>query len=268
VKGSDIIANSLILSDEELDSIGVGFSQKQIKLHKGIAGLKYYLIVMYLRFHLESINIVRISLNELVQEVGYSISSRRKSMYDDWRDILNDLIVQGYIMSSEDILTVNPTVQFTITFYPDKNLFFTNDPFVFITKYEFDKIAGSNFTGNKSVLLGVFLYIKKFIFNKDTGISHPTKYQIKNELGISTSTVESAISALEDISLIYIKSGFYIEDTAEPGTYVPASNVYSLSGNIPTDIYIKELEHKYGRPVYTVDTVPGRIKYLSKSKFN
>ena len=32
----------------------VGFSKKEFKNHKGVSGLKYYLIIMYLRKHMQT----------------------------------------------------------------------------------------------------------------------------------------------------------------------------------------------------------------------
>ena len=80
----------------------------------------------------------------------------------------------------------------------------------------------------------------------------------------STTTIEKAINILVELGLLYVKTGFYIEDTIEVNSYVPASNVYSLNSNISDQRCITELENKYGRPVYTKDTVPGIIKFLEK----
>ena len=92
-----------------MDKLGVGFSKKEIQLHKGIAGLKYYLIVMYLRLHIMPINILPTTLSKLITKCGYSSGTRNTTMYDDWRNIINKLITNGYITCSQDIMTVKPT---------------------------------------------------------------------------------------------------------------------------------------------------------------
>ena len=188
-------------------------------------------------------------------------------MYDDWRNIINKLIANGYITCSQDIMTVKPTEEFILTFSHKKNPFYTDDSFVFITKKEFDAITSCKANMNKSVIMGVFLYIKQFIIDTEfsTGIAHPSKHQIAQGIGVSsTTTIEKAINILVELELLYVKTGFYIEDTIEVNSYVPASNVYSLNSNISDERCITELGNKYGRPVYTKDSVPGIIKFLEK----
>ena len=135
-----------------MSSLGVGFSKKEIQLHKGMSGLKYYLIVLYLRFHLEPVNRVNTTLADIMNECGYSSNSHNASIYDDWRAILKDLISQEYITCSQDIMNVSPSKQLHIIFNYKKNLFFTNDSFVFITKHEFDTISSYRTKMNKSVI--------------------------------------------------------------------------------------------------------------------
>lgn len=250
-----------------MDKLGVGFSKKEIQLHKGIAGLKYYLIVMYLRLHLMPINILPTTLSKLIAKCGYSISTRNSSIYDDWRNIIHRLIDHGYMTCSQDIMTVKPTEEFILTFSCKKNPFYTNDSFVFITKKEFDVITSYKTNMNKSVIMGVYLYIKQYIIDTEyaAGIAYPTKQQIAQGIGVaSTTTIEKAINILVELELLYVKTGFYIEDTIEVGHYVPTSNVYSLHNDISNERCITELENKYNRPVYTKDTVPGAIKFLEK----
>lgn len=233
-----------------------------------MSGLKYYLIILYLRFHLEPINIVRTTLTDIVNECGYSSNSHNTSIYDDWKTIMYELISKEYITCSQDIMNISPIKQLIITFNYKKNPFFTNDSFVFITKNEFDMITSYKTKMNKSVILGVFLFIKQYIIDTEhsSGISYPSKQQIKNGIGISSiSTIEKAINILVELKLLYVKSDFYIEDTVNSGSYIPASNAYTLRDDIGIEVYISELENKYGRPVYTKDSVPGKIKFLSKN---
>ena len=236
-------------------------------MHKGIAGLKYYLIVMYLRLHIMPINILPTTLSKLITRCGYSAGTRNITIYDDWRNIIYKLIDSGYIACSQDIMTVKPNEEFVLTFSDKKNPFYTDDSFVFINKKEFDAITSYKTSMNKSVIIGTYLFIKQFIIDTEiaTGIAYPTKQQIAQGIGIaSTTTIEKAINILVELELLYVKTGFYIEDTIEFNSYVPASNVYSLQNNISNDRCITELENKYGRPVYTKDSVPGIIKFLEK----
>lgn len=258
-----------MLAPDDIKSLGVGFSRKEIQLHKGMSGLKYYLVILYLRFHLEPTNIVRTSLIEINIECGYSSNSRNVTIYNDWRNIIHKLVSDGYITCSQDIMTVQPTKQFIIEFNYRKNPFYSNDGFVFINKYEYELITSYKTNMNKSAILGVFLFIKQYIINTEysSGIAYPSKYQIAQGVGISsTTTIDKIINILVELNLLYVKSGFYIEDSMEYGSYIPASNIYSLSKDINIKKCLVELENKYGRPVYTKDTVPGTIKFLEKKK--
>ena len=250
-----------------MDKLGVGFSKKEIQQHKGIAGLKYYLIVMYLRLHIMPINILPTTLSKLITKCGYSAGTRKATIYDDWRNIIHKLIDSGYMACSQNIMTVKPTEEFILTFSDKKNPFYTDDSFVFITKKEFDAITSYKTNMNKSVIMGVYLFIKQYIIDTEhvAGIAYPTKQQIAQGIGVaSTTTIEKAINILVELELLYVKTGFYIEDTIEVNSYIPASNVYSLSSNISNERCITELGNKYGRQVYTKDTVPGIIKFLEK----
>lgn len=54
-KGGNLkISDIIFMPNREKQNVTVGFSKKDFKNHKGITGLKYYLIVMYLRKHLET----------------------------------------------------------------------------------------------------------------------------------------------------------------------------------------------------------------------
>ena len=258
----------MFLSKERFATTGVGFSKKEIALHKGISDLKYYLIIMYLRIHIEGGGLVRTSLLDISTECGYSsTSARRQTFYDDWRSVLSDIVATKGTTCNKDISNVTPTEQFEIQFNDEDNPFYTDDSFVFIMKKEFDAIINSD-VKNKSVLIGVYLYIKQFIIDTplSPGMAYPTKQQIKNGIGLSsTTTVKSAIDTLVELQLLHMYSDFYIEDSVVAGTYIPASNIYSLQP-LKIESCIQTLESKYGKPVYTKDTVPGIIKFLNNNQ--
>ena len=180
----EIIEINFIPSNEK-SSVAVGFSKKEFKNHKGVSGLKYYLIVMYLRKHMQTFGEISLTLNSLLEECGYSTKSHNKSIYSDFREIIKTEIVnKGYATCSTDIFTVNPTEMFSLQLSDKKNIFYTKDNFVQFTIEEFETIAGSTGKINKSVLAGVYLFIKQYImdFQDDiplAKISYPSKQQIK-----------------------------------------------------------------------------------------
>lgn len=189
LKEGKYINETIFISNTEKESITVGFSKKDFKNHKGVSGLKFYLVIMYLRKHLQTFGEVFLTLNNLLEECGYSTKSHNKSIYSDFREIIKtELINKGYVTCNIDILTINPTEMFSLQLSEKKNIFYTKDNFVQFSVSEYEKIIKSDSKINKSVLVGVYLFIKQYIMDypDDTisppRISFPSKQQIKKEL--------------------------------------------------------------------------------------
>lgn len=250
----------------------IGFSKKDFKSHKGISGLKYYLIVMYMRKHLQTFGQISLTLNHLLEECGYSTKSHNKSIYSDFREIIKtEIINKGFATCSTDIFTVNPTDMFTLQLSEKKNLFFTSDPYVQFSVSEFEQITSSASTINKSVLAGVYLFIKQYILDcpdevSVLKVSYPSKQQIKKGIGIaSISTIENAISALVSDAMLYMRSDMYVESSNEDGVYTPTRNVFALNKScLDGDAVLNELERVYGKKIYNKEDVPGKIQFLTK----
>ena len=230
---------------------------------------------MYLRKHLETFGQVTLTLNRLLEECGYSTKSHNKSIYSDFREIIKtEIINKGYATCDIDIFTVNPSEIFSLQLSNKKNIFYTKDNFVQFSVYEYECIANSNGKINKSVLAGVYLFIKQYIIDypSDTisppRISYPSKQQIKKGIGISsTTTIENAITTLLSMEMIYLRTDMFVENTEEDGVYVPTRNVFALNGEeLIGDAILVELERIYNKKVYNKDDVPGKIKYLTKEK--
>ena len=275
LKEAKTISNIIFLPNEEKSNVTVGFSKKEFKNHKGVSGLKYYLIIMYLRKHLETFGQVALTLNRLLEECGYSTKSHNKSIYSDFREIIKtEIINKGYATCDVDIFTVNPTEMFSLQLSDKKNIFYTKDNFVQFSVDEYERIANSNGKINKSVLAGVYLFIKQYIIDYPSDIisppriSYPSKQQIKKGIGISsTTTIENAITTLLSMKMIYLRTDMFVENTKEDGVYVPTRNVFALNGEeLIGDAILVELERIYNKKVYNKDDVPGKIKYLTKEK--
>lgn len=230
---------------------------------------------MYLRKHLETFGQITLTLNKLLEECGYSTKSHNKSVYSDFREIIKtEIINKGYATCDVDIFTVNPTEIFSLQLSEKKNIFYTKDNFVQFSVDEYEQISNTNTKINKSVLVGVYLFIKQYIMDYQTDtispprISYPSKQQIKKGIGIaSNTTIENAISTLSEIGMIYIRSEMFVENTEEEGFYVPTRNVFALNEEeLYGDIILVELERVYGKKVYNKEDVPGKIKFLDKQK--
>lgn len=275
LKEENNINDIIFLTNEEKTNVTVGFSKKEFKNHKGVSGLKYYLIVMYLRKHLETFGQVTLTLNRLLEECGYSTKSHNKSIYSDFREIIKtEIINKGYATCNVDIFTVNPTEMFSLQLSDKKNIFYTKDNFVQFSVDEYERITNSSGKINKSVLAGVYLFIKQYIIDypNDTisppKISYPSKQQIKKGIGISsTTTIENAISTLCDMKMIYVRSEMFVENTEVEGEFIPTRNVFALNEEeLYGDAILVELEKVYGRKVYNREDITGNIKFLEKEK--
>lgn len=267
------INNYIYLSDDDKQITSVGFSKKKIKDHKGISGLKYYLIILYLRKHIQTFGQVALTLNDLLKECGYSTNSNNKSIYSDFREIIKtEIINKGYASCSTDIFIVKPNDLFYIQLSYEKNIFFTEDSFVQITISEYEKICSLPSKINKSILLGIYLYIKQYIMDypgdiAPAKISFPSKSQIAKGLDTSIPTVENGLFVLESHQLIYIRRNMFVENKKEEGIFVPTRNVYALDPNeLEGDSILIELERIYGKRIYNKEDVPGEIRYLTKMK--
>lgn len=267
------IDNYIFLSETDKHTISVGFSKQDIKIHKDISGLKYYLIVMYLRKHVQTFGQVSLTLNNLLQECGYSTRTNNKSIYSDFREIIKtEIINKGYATCNIDIFTVKPNDMFYLQLSCENNIFFTNENFVQITITEYEKICTIKSKINKSILLGVFLYIKQFIMDypgdlSPAKISFPSKSQIAKGLDVSIPTVENSISILESQKIICVRRNMFVENKNKEGQYVPTRNVYALDPKeLEGNAALIELERIYKKRIYNQEDVPGKINYLTKQK--
>mgnify|MGYP004634343171 FL=1 len=272
-KGVIKIDNYIYLSEKDKSITSVGFSKKEIKNHKGISGLKYYLIILYLRKHVQTFGQVTLTLNDLLQECGYSTNTNNKSIYSDFREIIKtEIINKGYASCNTDIFVVKPNDLFHLQLSYENNIFFTKDSFAQITISEYESICSISSKINKSILLGIYLYIKQFIMDypgdiAPAKISFPSKSQIAKGLDTSIPTIENGLSILESHKLIYIRRDMFVENKKEEGVFVPTRNVYALDPKeLEGNTVLIELERIYGKRIYNKEDVPGEIKYLTKMK--
>lgn len=230
---------------------------------------------MYLRSHVEPFGLIRLSLNSLMAECGYSTKTHNKNAYDDFRNIIhNEVILKHYASSEVSIHEVAPSTYIELQLSQRKSIFFTQDQFVHITIYEFERIVGMESKVNKSVLFGVFMYVKQFIIADSLNtelcskISFPSKKKMRKALGVSSSsTIESALAALVNEGLLYVAQQFYIEDEDDPGNYIPTRNVYALNeSELIDERIIIELENFYKTKIFKKNEVNGNITFLKEKE--
>lgn len=251
----------LFLSQEDKANVYVAFPKNEI-LNRCIEGNpKYYLIVMYLRKHVQTFGDVYFTLYELLNECGFSTKSHNENMYGDFRKIIKEEIIdKGYAISKDNIMTVKPNSLYRMRITNSK-LFISNNIYVEITIDEFEKITQvKDVHINRSTLFIVYLYIKQFIYielNTDyiSKFAYPSKNKMIKTLGMSSkTTLEKAISILEDIGLIYVQRNIFVQDKNDESKFVPARNVYALRNkDLDKKVIVMELEIMYGRKVVIKD---------------
>lgn len=269
---SYISAGLLFYTKDKKQDVSVGFSKKSFIRHQGIQGLKYYLVIMYLRIHLDTFGKISMTLADLMGECGYSTNGHNLSSYITFRNIIHDLEVNEYIqVLDSDVLTVKPTTFFKVQLSEVKNIFFSSGNFVLFTAEEYETITRANTSINRSVLAGVYLYIKQFITQDESmieygfNVAYPTKKAIAESLGLSSiRSIEAAIKCLSESGLIYISHTFFMEDTKNPGKFIPTRNIYGLSPKYVSDENcIAVLEDLYGKKIYRKNDISiEKIKYL------
>lgn len=248
----------LFLSDEDKSQIYVGFSKRELP-HRCLKGdSKYYLILMYLRKHIQVFGDVHFTLYDLLEECGYSTKTHNDIVYTDLRRIIKDEILdKGYAISTDDISTIKPKGLYKMKII-DSSLFTSlNGSFVPITIEEFEKITSiPDVHINRATLFTVYIFIKEHIFLELTEshvarISYPSKNKIRDALDVSsTSTIEKAIAILEQSKMIYVRRDVYIQDKNNENRFVRANNVYALNEeDLENAAIITELESTYGRKI-------------------
>lgn len=258
--------NHILLSDDQKELATIGFSKEGLSLHKGQRGLKYYLLVGYLRKYTGAFGHVTVSLRDLISKCGYSTNSHNQNIYNDWKEIINEHLLQtGLATCSVSIESIQPTTVFCLKLNYQPNVFFTEESFVPFNIAEYDTILAAPHTVGKSSVIGVYLFIKQYL-SVQTNISYPSKMYMKRELGISKATIESAIKCLSEIGLLFKRNDFYVED-ANSDHFVPTRALYSTDPTALTDnkACCQILEALLNKTVYTkkqVEEKEGKIKFL------
>lgn len=259
--------NTVFLSDKERDKVVVGFPRSSFYEHQGAGGLKYYLIVMYLRKHASIFGEVILCLSDLMAECGYSTKTHSYKIYEDFRNILEQLQRQEYLSLSISVQKISPNTYFKVQLSIEKNLFATNEAYVAFTNEEFEKIVSAKTSVKKAVLAGVYLYVKQFvpISSYTVKISYPSKQTLSKGVGAAKSSIENALAVLEHEELLYCGKPLFAEDNNRKGAYIQMRNYYALSPeDLDEDNCIRELEAHYNKKLYFQDELPHNalITYL------
>lgn len=229
--------------------------------------MKYFLVLAYLQKNKTLLDKVNLTFNDIIISCGYTPDRHLDKNNDDFKNIIINMIDKRQLIANRDIHKIKNNEFFTIDII-DKNLFHSDKNFVLVNIEEFDKIINNKTTASKSIVWGIYIYIKQFIPLDDNQakIAYPSKYGMQKKLGISSNTtVKKAIKDLVDLGMIYEYSERYYEN--DDGDFEPTNNVFALEEN----------ELRYAEQVlcnyYKVDKTyqkgefdSNKLKYQERSK--
>lgn len=176
------------------------------------------------------LNKVNLTIENLVLGCGYTPDNHINKTNDNFKNILKEFIDTGQIHTDKNIDKIKSNQFFTLDI--DKNLFHCDKNFVLVNIEEFDKIVNNKTQASKSVVWGVYVYIKQFIplDGNQAKVSYPSKYGMQKKLGISSNaTVKKAVKDLVNLGMLYEYSERYYENS--DGEFEPTNNVFALEKN-------------------------------------
>ena len=178
------------------------------------------LTVAYLKIYSSISGYIGLSINKLVNRIGYKPNRHDGKINKIVYNTLLDLEKEGHIYILDKFDGKNSNECFSIQINQDSDLFNTDADYVILTESEFNKIAESKTKLDKQDLLNVYLNIKKFInMSKDLyQICYPSHKKLCNDCKISsTGSMNKIIQCLIDTGVLFkYNSGQYIDSKGIP----------------------------------------------------
>ena len=167
---------------KEPKDIALAIPKTVIDKHKGHKGLRYFLVLAYLQRNKTLLDKVNLTIDNLVKECGYTPDNHPDKTNDDFKNILKEFIDTGQIYTDKNIDKIKSNQFFTLDI--DRDLFHCDKNFVLMNIEEFDKIINNKTKASKSIVWGVYIYIKQFIPLNDNQakVAYPSKYVIQEKL--------------------------------------------------------------------------------------
>ena len=173
----------------------------------------------------------------MLHSYGYSISTRKTSVFSDVIAVLRVMVENEMIEIASDLSKVKADTGIEIK---TNNLVFdTSKNFTIVTIEQFKTILSLNTKVNKENILLVYLYVKSYIISRKPDIPNPfdcpeafykSTDKIVKDLGMSKSTVNKCLQILasgEHPLLIKKEMGFSHSEKDKPAKKLP--NIYVLN---------------------------------------
>lgn len=182
------------------------------------------------------------TIEHTVMSMGYKPDSHKGKINEHVISLLEWLETENRIfILPKSIHDIRATDIFTIKINLDNNIFDRDEDkqFVTFTKSEFRAIASANTKSDKSLVMRVWLNIKKrWDMTDKTPYARPSQKTIAKECGISKgSQTDNPIEDLKTVKLLYehITGSYVVPSGSKEGNRVNAPNVFS---NSPIDPYV------------------------------
>lgn len=198
---------------------------------------KLPLIIACLKLNSSLNGKVGVSINMLINSIGYKPNSRKGQINSKVRNALIKLKSEEHIIVDKniDLATIRPSECFIVKLNYDNenNVFTPKGSYVILTEREFDTITQGNSNSDRLSLLNVFLNIKSCI--NFGGMQIPICYPSHRFLSMrcdlsSIGTINNLIKELNSLKILY---------TYNPGRYLDyngkvkyANNFYALEDNV------------------------------------
>lgn len=198
---------------------------------------KLPLILAYLKINSALNGKVGVSINMLINSIGYKPNSRKGQINSKVRNALIKLKSEEHIIIDKniDLATIRPSECFIVKLNYDNenNIFTPKGSYVILTEKEFNAITQGGGSCDRLNLLNVFLNIKSCI--KFDGIElpicHPSHRALIVKCGLSSiGNINNIIKELTQLEILYTyNSGRYIDNN---GNVRYVNSFYALEDNI------------------------------------
>ena len=195
--------------------------------------LRYFMIIMAMRCKQNVEGFIESDLDEIIRMCGYKVNRKQQTL-NIYRSIIGEIIHSDANIRTNvpnwDVIQLK--TRFKIFVPKDSPTFFPTQNFTIFQNDEFHVIAKDDGGVSHAVMAGVYLYLKRFMNEKEREPAYPTMSKICAGTGLSETTVKSAINRLKSVGLLYSDHYYVIGENNEPRNTI---NVYTNDQSVLSD---------------------------------
>lgn len=198
---------------------------------------RLFLIMSYLKIYSSMSGYIGLTIDTLVEKIGYKIDRHDGKINDIVRNTLTELEKQGDIYILEKLVNIKNNNFFIIQINDVSDLFYPESDYVILNEKEFTTITAVTTDTvekcDKQELLNVYLNIKKFI-NMGKGsdkFCYPSHITLCRNCNISsTGTMNKLILALVSMGVLFTYNSGQYEDIK--GSLKYANSFYAVDDKV------------------------------------